>query len=200
MCGLSAKYVRGDEHAWNLVSVGGKWYIIDSMWGYFLLGTDSIQKDDDAHVMWDKFKSFANISRYDYNHEVYPIYRLYNPNSGEHFYTRSEKERDVLRVAGWRYEGIAWRCSERLGTPVWRLYASTGNQHFYTANEAERKALINSGWKYENVCWKTNTDKEVPIYRLRNGNSLLLTASVGEKNALTKAGWGNEGIQMYGCK
>lgn len=36
------------------------------------------------------------------------MYRLYNPNSGEHFYTASASERDVLARVGWVYEGIGW--------------------------------------------------------------------------------------------
>ena len=36
------------------------------------------------------------------------MYRLYNPNSGEHFYTASTNERDELLAAGWHDEGIAW--------------------------------------------------------------------------------------------
>lgn len=36
------------------------------------------------------------------------MYRMYNPNSGEHFYTASLKERKTLSGIGWRYEGIGW--------------------------------------------------------------------------------------------
>ena len=36
------------------------------------------------------------------------MYRLYNPNSGEHFYTASEYERDHLVSVGWTYERIGW--------------------------------------------------------------------------------------------
>lgn len=32
------------------------------------------------------------------------VYRLYNPNSGEHFYTQSENERDSLSATGWKAE------------------------------------------------------------------------------------------------
>ena len=37
------------------------------------------------------------------------MYRLYNPNSGEHFYTSSEAERDSLISVGWDYEGEGWQ-------------------------------------------------------------------------------------------
>lgn len=35
------------------------------------------------------------------------MYRLYNPNSGEHFYTASAAEKVSVTNAGWRYEGYA---------------------------------------------------------------------------------------------
>lgn len=50
------------------------------------------------------------------------MYRLYNPNSGEHFYTASEKEKDHLNSIGWNYEGIGWTAPEKSNTPVYRLY------------------------------------------------------------------------------
>ena len=36
------------------------------------------------------------------------MYRLYNPNSGEHFYTASKGERNHLISLGWNDEGIGW--------------------------------------------------------------------------------------------
>ncbi|MGL9817018.1 MULTISPECIES: hypothetical protein [Enterococcus] len=36
------------------------------------------------------------------------MYRLYNPNSGEHFYTANTHERDLLKRVGWSDEGIGW--------------------------------------------------------------------------------------------
>ena len=36
------------------------------------------------------------------------MHRLYNPNSGEHFYTANTKEKTDLVGFGWKYEGIGW--------------------------------------------------------------------------------------------
>lgn len=36
------------------------------------------------------------------------IYRLYNKNTGEHFYTSSAFERDSVNKSGWSYEGVGW--------------------------------------------------------------------------------------------
>ena len=53
--------------------------------------------------------------------EAAGMHRLYNPNSGEHFYTANTVERDKVRSAGWRYEGIGWNAPSS-GDPVYRLY------------------------------------------------------------------------------
>lgn len=38
-----------------------------------------------------------------------PVYRLYNPNNGEHLYTTDANEKETLyRSHGWGYEGIGW--------------------------------------------------------------------------------------------
>ena len=50
-----------------------------------------------------------------------PMFRLYNPNSGEHFYTKSSSERDDLKRAGWNDEGEGWTAPESSNTPVYRL-------------------------------------------------------------------------------
>lgn len=60
------------------------------------------------------------------------LYRLYNPNSGEHFYTKTTAERDHLRKVGWRYEGIGWQ-SPTNGSAVYRLYNKNSGEHFYSA-------------------------------------------------------------------
>ena len=50
-----------------------------------------------------------------------PMHRLYNPNSGEHFYTGSDAERDHLVSLGWRSEGEGWVAPVKSTTPVYRL-------------------------------------------------------------------------------
>ncbi|MDR2833830.1 MAG: family 25 glycosyl hydrolase, partial [Streptococcaceae bacterium] len=49
------------------------------------------------------------------------IYRLYNKNTGEHFYTSSSYERDSLINAGWNNEDIGWTAPNS-GTPIYRIY------------------------------------------------------------------------------
>jgi hypothetical protein len=37
-----------------------------------------------------------------------PVYRLYNPYSGEHVYTTDAREYAQVGAAGWHQEGVAW--------------------------------------------------------------------------------------------
>lgn len=36
------------------------------------------------------------------------MYRVYNPNNGEHVFTTNAGEKDTLVKSGWKYEGIGW--------------------------------------------------------------------------------------------
>ena len=135
------------------------------------------------------------------------MHRLYNPNSGEHFYTASAHERDSLRRAGWKYEGVGWTAPASSRTPVYRLYS--GTDHHYTASAAERDMLVRAGWKYEGVGWYSDDAKGVPLYRQFNPNvnpgaprnnsgSHNYTTSRAEHDHLVSVGWRGEGIGWYG--
>ena len=135
------------------------------------------------------------------------MYRLYNPNSGEHFYTASAHERDSLRRTGWKYEGVGWTAPASSRTPVYRLYS--GTDHHYTTSAAERDMLVRAGWKYEGVGWYSDDAKGVPLYRQFNPNvnpgaprnnsgSHNYTTSRAEHDHLVSVGWRGEGIGWYG--
>lgn len=115
------------------------------------------------------------------------LYRLYNPNSGDHLLTLSIREAQNLQDAGWSYEGVAWTAPTD-GTPVYRLINPNSGHHHY-AFEAERDALMKAGWKSEGTAFRSGGDH--PIYRLYNPNSgaHLLTTSGSEHDRLIRAGW-----------
>ncbi len=129
------------------------------------------------------------------------MYRMYNPNSGEHFYTAKSNERDSLIKVGWDYEGTGWVAPSK-GDPVYRLYNPNAGDHHYTLNENEKNMLINVGWKYEGVGWySAKTKGAIPVYRQYNPNAKAgahnFTTSKAENNALVKAGWYAESIAWY---
>ncbi|MBQ9279335.1 MAG: hypothetical protein IJ224_11960 [Lachnospiraceae bacterium] len=132
------------------------------------------------------------------------MYRLYNPNSGEHFYTANVKEKDNLVSVGWRYEGIGWKAPAKSNTPVYRLYNKNAGDHHYTMSEKEKDFLVSVGWKYEGIGWYSDDAKSVPLYRQYNPNAKAgshnYTTSKEENDKLVGLGWKGEGVGWYGVK
>lgn len=128
-----------------------------------------------------------------------PMYRLYNPNSGEHFYTANGIERDQIVNAGWYYEGIGWSAPNG-GQPVYRLYNANAGDHHYTLDANERDHLKGVGWRYEGISWYSPASGQ-PLYRLYNPNAKAgshhYTLNGAERDHLQKVGWRYEGIAWY---
>lgn len=128
--------------------------------------------------------------------------RVYNPNSGEHFYTNSPEERDNLLKNGWKNEGTAWTAPDS-GNEVFRLYNPNTGDHHYTLSSEERDTVVSKGWRYEGVGWYSG-ESGVPVYRAYNTNAVSgahhFTTAEGEINNLVRSGWRNEGVAWYGLE
>ena len=131
------------------------------------------------------------------------MYRLYNPNSGEHFYTASTIERDSVIAAGWNDEGIGWTAPTS-GIQVYRLYNSYAGEHHYTTSAEERDMLVSVGWTWEEGGWFSDVNESVPLYRAYNPNAFAnnhhYTTDWGEFVTLLGLGWRDEGIGWHGVK
>ena len=130
------------------------------------------------------------------------LYRMYNPNSGEHFWTGSGQEVADLVNAGWDFEGDGWWAPLE-GQPLYRLYNPNAGDHHYTMDASERDNLVNAGWRYEGDAWNSAPEGEgYPLYRLYNPNAQAgshhLTASAEERDNLCNAGWTYEGVSCRG--
>ena len=120
------------------------------------------------------------------------VYRLYNPNDGQHHLTASHSEAETLASVGWDYEGVAFRSGD--GEQVYRLYNPFGGQHILTASAEEGMSLAIAGWVVESVAFKAGGDKDVHrVYNPNNGDHLF-TTSTAERDSLVKAGWQSEGV------
>ena len=135
------------------------------------------------------------------------MYRVYNPNSGEHFYTSNKAEKDHLVNLGWKYEGIGWKAPTVSNYPVYRLYNANGGEHHYTMNAAEKNNLVKLGWKYEGIGWFSadpNDSNSVPLLREYNPNAFSnnhnYTTNSKEHNWLVGLGWKDEGKAWYATK
>lgn len=132
----------------------------------------------------------------------YVMYRVYNPNSGEHFFTNRAAEKNYLVSLGWRNEGLAWFRSASDARPVYRLYNKNGGEHHYTLSAGERDSLIAKGWRDEGIGWYSEAETGVPVYRVYNPNNFAnnhhYTTSYAEAQYLISIGWRDEGIGWYG--
>lgn len=132
-----------------------------------------------------------------------PMYRLYNPNSGEHLFTVDANEYSVLPRYGWRQEGVAWN-SPSDGTPVYRLYNPYSGDHHYTMDANEYATLPRHGWRQEGVAFRSDPSRGKTIYRLFNPYASTgthhYTLDANEYATLPRHGWRQEGVAWYGSK
>ncbi|NMM94233.1 hypothetical protein [Bifidobacterium oedipodis] len=130
-----------------------------------------------------------------------PVYRLYNPNNGEHLYTMDLNEYKAIVPKGWRGEGIAfyaWPKDGTTGYQVYRVYNKFSGRHHLTASKGERDGLVRMGWRDEGVAFRYR-DTDETVYRAYNPHTSdhLWTLSKPELDNAVRAGWRDEGI-AYG--
>lgn len=132
------------------------------------------------------------------------MYRLYNPYSGEHFYTSDTNEKNYLASIGWNYEGIGWIAPKLSSIPVYRLYNPNSGDHHYTLDANKKNYLASIGWNYEGIGWYSDEDQGVPLYRQYNPYAKTgthnYTTNKEENDFLLSIGWRAEGIGWYGLK
>ncbi|MBW3568504.1 S8 family serine peptidase [Candidatus Parcubacteria bacterium] len=134
-----------------------------------------------------------------------PVYRLYRPITGSHFYTTSTTERDTAaNKHGYRYENVGFHVlnNEEPGTtPVYRLYRPITGSHFYTTSTTERDTAANKhGYRYENVGFHVLNNEEpgtTPVYRLYRpitGSHFYTTSTTERDTAANKHGYRYENV------
>lgn len=136
---------------------------------------------------------------------IQPMHRLYNPYTGEHFYTADANEKNNLVSLGWHSEGVGWYAPSTSSTPVYRLYNPYNGDHHYTMNKDENDYLDRIGWNAEGIGWYSDDSKSVTLYRQYNpynagAGSHNYTASKTENDHLASIGWNAEGEAWYGAE
>ncbi|MCB2187318.1 MAG: hypothetical protein KQJ78_12925 [Deltaproteobacteria bacterium] len=95
------------------------------------------------------------------------LHRLYNPNAGRHYYTKSNTERDALVAVGWNYErDEGYLFTAAAGAPadateVFHLYHPVIGTHLYTKSASEAAWVVANippwqqhtslGWAYNSL-------------------------------------------------
>jgi hypothetical protein len=128
------------------------------------------------------------------------VLRYYNPESGQHMFTTSLEERNMLLSAGWNYEGVAFRTTVYPENPVYRLYDAKDGAHLFTSSDFERDQLVEMGWEYEGVAWYSSVGPDATaVFRAYNPNNgdHFFTASAAEAVSLETIGWVYEGLAFY---
>lgn len=132
-----------------------------------------------------------------------PVYRVYNPESTEHFYTPSLEEAKHTIANGWNDEGIAWNNEKaNVGTPLYRVFNPVAGDHHYTLSKNEVQDLVKLGWHDEGVAWyASKKESDIPVYRLYNPKAATgthhFTYDYNECLQMIKDGWKYEGIAFY---
>lgn len=131
-----------------------------------------------------------------------PVYRMWHPWTGEHFFTANRSEVDSLEASTpWINEGIGFK-SPKEGQPIYRIYNPWSGEHFYTNNENEQKSLVRVGWNDEGIGFYSSIEKTpFQVYRLYNsyqeGSSHLWTIDHSEYSGLADLGWIQEGSAWF---
>ena len=109
------------------------------------------------------------------------VYRFLNKDTGVHFYTASEIERDaVLELDNFSFEGGSYQAVDPLTgnpepLPVYRFLNEDTGVHLYTISEVERDAtqeLTNYSFEGEAFfAYETEVEGSIPIYRFLNSTT-----------------------------
>lgn len=158
---------------------------------------EPVSYETKAQIVQQPYSNPGSVQQQD----TQAMYRLYNPNSGEHFYTSDSNERVFLDQAGWTVEGIGWDAPVQSDTPVYRLYNENAGDHHYTTDKEESDRLVRLGWNYEGIGWYSAQSDAKPVYRQYNPNAEAgahnFTISTEEDAWLGENGWQREGIGWY---
>lgn len=140
-----------------------------------------------------------------------PIYRFYNTNTGTHFYTASEIEKNYVRdnLTGFNYEGPSFAAndgSDPDADPVYRFYNTFTGTHFYTISDFEANFVRNNlaGFRDEGVAYYAYDQAQqdtIDLYRFYNTvtGTHFYTPSTEERNVVDQLlpSYNYEGVGYY---
>ena len=139
------------------------------------------------------------------------VYRFFNNDTGVHFYTSNEAERDaVLELPNYSFEGASYESVNPLTgnpepSPVYRFLNQDTGVHLYTISEVEKDAtqkLNNFSFEGEAFfAYENEVDSSIPIYRFFNTTSgaHFYTPSATERDSVEAnlPDFQSEGIAYY---
>lgn len=124
-----------------------------------------------------------------------PVYRLYNPNTGDHFYTTSESEKISLEKnlkTPMVSEGIAFYAysdgsTDKISLPVYIFYNSNGDFYFSTSSDTKNNQLSANSKTIAFYASPTAQNGALPVYDFYiTNNKHFYTISEEEKDVIVK--------------
>lgn len=134
-----------------------------------------------------------------------PVFRFYNQETGEHFYSLNQVTRKILgEQTNWKAEGYPFAVPTFSSISIYRLKNPNNLDHHYTTDKNEYLSLQDMGWIGQGIAMygaDPNDSKAIPLYRLYNPNVETAihhyTSSLNEHNTLISKGWKAEDIGWY---
>ncbi|MEM7593535.1 MAG: DUF5666 domain-containing protein [Cyanobacteria bacterium P01_A01_bin.83] len=137
------------------------------------------------------------------------VYRFLNTDTGVHFYTGDDNERDTVEnLDNFIFEGASYESVDPLSgqsTPVYRFLNEDTGVHLYTVSETERDTVENlDNFIFEGEAfsaYETEVEGSIPIYRFFNSTTgaHFYTPSAAERDSVESdlADFQSEGIAYY---
>lgn len=128
------------------------------------------------------------------------VYRRWNPNLVDHFYTNNPQETGT----GYSDEQTTWGVENTQldnTIPLYRFYSNSDTDHFYSTTAATPNGYVSEGMI--GFIFPSTVPGSTPLYRLYryyNGNGdHLYTTSASERDAAMNMGYHLETTEGYVC-
>ena len=131
-------------------------------------------------------------------------YRMYNPNTGEHTFTKNAAEVYANVLSGWNHEEdgdfMTFGYDTKDSLIVYRLYSKYTGLHHYTMDRDEAIWNVQAlGYNFEGIVFyalPSDSEGGTELYRLYNPYDYqhLWTTNKGEYDYLGSIGWNKEGV------
>ena len=141
------------------------------------------------------------------------IYRFFNQETGSHFYTASEVEKNsvVDNLPHYVFEGVAYEAADPIAgmdgvSVVHRFLNQNTGVHLYTIDEIEKNYIVENlgNYSYEGevfTAYDSQVEDTIPIYRFYNSaiDAHFYTASDIEREAVVNSllDYSYEGVAYY---
>ena len=134
---------------------------------------------------------------------VVPLYRSWNPQTGDHFYTVNASESQRAAGLGYQAEGTEGCLATRpVLVPLYRMFNVQVHDHFYTTSAEEKGRARGLGYVEEGIegyCSASRLPGTEPLYRLFNAQAHdhFYTTSAAERDRARGLGYVEEEIACY---